>query len=82
MLINFIFNKGQRYKVEYLLCKKDEIKKCYFEGICIDNSTKHTVLVNKIKREVVNFLFLNNNPTIQKIKTIHRRKKNILKKIY
>lgn len=67
---NKTFKIGYIYRIEYLLCKEDEIKKTYFLGLCIDKKKNKTKLASKLKKENVYFNFENNNPIIFKIKKI------------
>jgi len=77
--MNKILKLGNFYKVEYILCKQDEVKKCYFYGLCIDNNKTKSTLVTKLKREHIVFKYLQNNPLILQISSTEKRKKNIKK---
>ena len=81
---NKIIKLGNFFKVEYILCKPDEIKKCYFYGLCINKKRNRYTLINKLKKERLVFKFLNNNPLIIKIsqqtKRINKIKKIAWKK--
>lgn len=70
---------GKKINIKYLLCKPDEIKICYFEGLCINSLKKQISLFNKIKREKIYIKFHINNPIIIKIKTKKKTKKQIKK---
>jgi ribosomal protein L19 len=76
------FKNGRFYRINYILCKKDEVRKCYFEGLCINNYKNSCILNNKIKKEKITFNFTYTNPLIIEIKKLRTVRKNKLKKIY
>lgn len=77
-----VIKLGNTYLIKYNLCKKDEIKECYFSGLCVNKSTKELKLRNKVKKELLTFSAKINNPLINAITILKiSQKKNKLKKI-
>lgn len=73
---------GQLYRVNYLLCKNDEVKVAYFLGICVDKKQQTCKLTNLLKKEKITLSFNLKNPLLIKIINYNKYRKKIkLKKI-
>lgn len=91
-IIQYLFFKNfktiflnKTINLNYILIKKNEIKNCYFNGICICiNKNKSLILINKLKKEIITLYFNITSPLISKINIffIIRKKKKLSKLFY
>jgi ribosomal protein L19 len=82
---NFIiFTTNKFITIKYIYITKNEIKNCYFNGLCISiNKNKTLYLTNKLKKEKILIKFNLMSPIIFKIDIIRNlRKKYRINKLY
>lgn len=70
--------------IKYIYITKNEIKNCYFNGLCICiNNNKTLYITNKLKRENILIKFNLKSPIIYQINIINKiRKKYRINKLF
>src|SRR5579885_1959805 len=70
--------------LNYILIKNNEIKNCYFNGLCIAiKKNKNIILINKLKKEKIIFFFFFKKKKNFKINLLFfKKKKKKLAKLY
>lgn len=79
-----IFTINKFILIKYIYITNNEIKNCYFNGLCISiNKNKTLYLTNKLKKEKILIKFNLKSPIIFKIEIIKfLRKKYKINKLY
>src|SRR6185312_17136488 len=70
--------------INYIFITRNEIKNCYFNGLCINiNKNKTLYIINKLKKENILMKFDLKSPIIYNFKIINKtRKKYKINKLF